>query len=487
MRFLFIAIAISFSISHAQNLIDHNALLEEASSSIFNNPDHTIEVANYISLNSDSKTTSISALTLLSKAYEVKGDTNEALNHLFLALQELRDEQDLILKKKVYQQASYLFYKLQFYTTASWYLDKTENEVEKIEQQKSLFTAKQLLDNNKPQEAKKFLDRIDLNSDKNQFSNFEKVKLIAIVHEKEGASKLAIEALESYLKKNNTSLNDFQKMQLYWLISKLYFTQNKFNKALEESTKSLQIAQKLNNNIVQFLVLTQLSNIYYSLGLNDLSLEFSDKALMFEADIVAHEENSLNAIFTFIDSEIDQEKKALKAYQKTNIWNNVSIAILVLLVLITYYIYSSFTYKSKVAQRNQLQRQKEIELKKKIAKEALVSKGTETNLLEKLSKFESSTRFTHKDMSLAMLASQIETNTKYLSEIIKKHKAKNFKTYINTLRINYIVNKLETESKYRNYKVSYLATSCGFSSHSSFATVFKQVKGVSPTQYINTL
>ena len=90
-------------------------------------------------------------------------------------------------------------------------------------------------------------------------------------------------------------------------------------------------------------------------------------------------------------------------------------------------------------------------------------------------------------MSLALLASQFETNTKYLSEIINTYKNKNFNSYINELRINYITDRLKNNKTYLQYKISYLAEESGFSSHSSFATVFKAVTGIPPTVFIELL
>ncbi|HQV36338.1 MAG TPA: AraC family transcriptional regulator, partial [Flavobacterium sp.] len=114
-------------------------------------------------------------------------------------------------------------------------------------------------------------------------------------------------------------------------------------------------------------------------------------------------------------------------------------------------------------------------------------KEIEELLLTKLTKFETGEKFLNKDMSLALLASQLDTNTKYLSEVINKYKGKNFNVYINELRINYIVSKLKTNPMYLNYKVSYLADECGFSSHSSFSTVFKNCTGIKPNVFIQFL
>uniref|UniRef100_UPI0021BAAFB5 helix-turn-helix domain-containing protein n=1 Tax=Streptococcus mitis TaxID=28037 RepID=UPI0021BAAFB5 len=79
-----------------------------------------------------------------------------------------------------------------------------------------------------------------------------------------------------------------------------------------------------------------------------------------------------------------------------------------------------------------------------------------------LKRFENSKRFNNKDISLSVLAGQFDTNTKYLSEVINSHYNMNFNTYINRLRINYIVEKLKTDPNFMNYKISYLAENCGF-------------------------
>jgi len=123
-----------------------------------------------------------------------------------------------------------------------------------------------------------------------------------------------------------------------------------------------------------------------------------------------------------------------------------------------------------------------------ISKKAVViSKEKEADILARLEEFEKSENFLSKEMSLAVLAGQLETNTKYLSEVINKYKEKNYNNYINELRINYIAYLLKTDSAYLNYKVSYLAEKAGFSSHSAFTTVFKSVTGISPNTYIQQL
>ncbi|WP_162926077.1 tetratricopeptide repeat protein [Chryseobacterium aurantiacum] len=119
--------------------------------------------------------------------------------------------------------------------------------------------------------------------------------------------------------------------------------------------------------------------------------------------------------------------------------------------------------------------------------DSLMTSETETKLLELLEGFEKGNLYNNKGMSLSFLAGELNTNTKYLSYVINQHKSSDFKTYINRLRINYIVDKLINDEKYRQYKISILADECGFSSHSKFAAVFKAVTDFSPSSYIKYL
>src|SRR5699024_1708017 len=81
-------------------------------------------------------------------------------------------------------------------------------------------------------------------------------------------------------------------------------------------------------------------------------------------------------------------------------------------------------------------------------------------------------------------ASKIGVNQKYITYVIRKHWGISFPKYINQLRINYIVRLIRSEPEYLQYKISYLADLCGYSSHSRFSAIFKKVTGISPSNFI---
>lgn len=117
----------------------------------------------------------------------------------------------------------------------------------------------------------------------------------------------------------------------------------------------------------------------------------------------------------------------------------------------------------------------------------VIPEKTENLILSKLDIFEKSKEVTNPHLSLAVLAKRLDTNSKYLSEIINKHKGKNFSNYLNELRVKYIVGKLENNPEYLQYKTSYLAEEAGFASRTTFTTIFKNVTGTSPSQFIEQL
>lgn len=117
-------------------------------------------------------------------------------------------------------------------------------------------------------------------------------------------------------------------------------------------------------------------------------------------------------------------------------------------------------------------------------KEPKMSKETEERILEALEKLEEELFFIKKDISLAALAAQLDTNTRYISYVVNIHKGKDFNNYINELRVRYIIKKFQTDSQYLSYKLAYIADEAGFSSHSKFTAVFKNFTGISPSVFI---
>lgn len=116
-----------------------------------------------------------------------------------------------------------------------------------------------------------------------------------------------------------------------------------------------------------------------------------------------------------------------------------------------------------------------------------ISPDIETGILKKLDKLEGSKKYLEKDMTLVKMASLLNTNTKYVTKVIAKHRGKGTIEYITDLKIDYIIDILKKESKYRNYTNKALGEEAGFGSTQNFTRAFKARTGITPTYFIYKL
>ena len=90
------------------------------------------------------------------------------------------------------------------------------------------------------------------------------------------------------------------------------------------------------------------------------------------------------------------------------------------------------------------------------------------------------------DFTLSKLSSALDINPIYISKAIHYKDYNNFNYYINTLRINH-VKDLICKTDLQKVTMLYIYSEAGFSNQSTFNRVFKQIEGVSPTEYINSI
>lgn len=186
-----------------------------------------------------------------------------------------------------------------------------------------------------------------------------------------------------------------------------------------------------------------------------------------------------------------EKKKKIEnelASNKKNYLIVVITLIIVLLSLVSWHLYSKKREKEKF---NQIMA--DLAEKKKLAviptnnQDANLSPELTKSLLKNLEKFEKQKKFLEKDMNLAKLAALLDTNTKYASIIIAEQRGKKTTTYINDLKIDYIVDLLISNNKFRNYTNKALSDEAGFGSTQIFTLCFKNKIKMSPTSFIQQL
>lgn len=215
----------------------------------------------------------------------------------------------------------------------------------------------------------------------------------------------------------------------------------------------------------------------------------------------------LNANFKYMSGKIHKEydtkalrqakqdiEKQLAGKEKTTLLLYCSLAVFFFLTLYFFYRY----YSNQKLYRQKFEELMDVEKEKpqdpiSIQKEDVEKKGLDINpdvvntIVKELEKFENKNKFLEKDLTLVNLASAFNTNSNYLSKVINHYRNKNYITYLNDLRIDYIVDLLKSQPKYRNYTIKALADESGFSTPQHFSKAFFASTGIYPSYFLNEL
>ena len=120
-------------------------------------------------------------------------------------------------------------------------------------------------------------------------------------------------------------------------------------------------------------------------------------------------------------------------------------------------------------------------------KEPYLDEDVKEIILTKLKRLEDGLFFLDPKCRLIDLAEELQTNQKYLSQVINHEKGTNFNNYINALRINHLLNRFLEDKDFRNSKLSYIAVSSGFNNLNTFHAAFKKHLGILPSSFIKQL
>lgn len=108
---------------------------------------------------------------------------------------------------------------------------------------------------------------------------------------------------------------------------------------------------------------------------------------------------------------------------------------------------------------------------------------TEQEILLKLKRLEEEHFYLRADFTLQNVARKIKTNTSYLSHVVNNHFHQTFSEYSNDLKIRYVIDKMESDSKYREFSTQAVAESVGYKNAVSFTKSFSKKTGLTPYQF----
>ncbi|TPN87374.1 AraC family transcriptional regulator [Aquimarina algicola] len=168
------------------------------------------------------------------------------------------------------------------------------------------------------------------------------------------------------------------------------------------------------------------------------------------------------------------------------------IVIILLAIVIIFSIYKTVVYNKKIKKSkilfNQLQEKiNTAPAKSKSKKTSVLTDEKAQNLIEKLKILEKELFYIKMDCNLYNTAKQLETNTVYLSKVLNQYKQKSFTEYLNTLRIDYFLEILKTDSRFMSYTIKGIGEELGYKSVNTFVKAFKNQTSLTPSYYLKQI
>lgn len=303
---------------------------------------------------------------------------------------------------------------------------------------------------------------------------------------------------------------------LSYNIGHLNFYYNKYSEALLYFSKVDSIYKKTNeaaNNLyaTEDHIMSQYyqAKIYKSMGNKEKALAYSDNYLKlyetFKSELV---NETLDVNTNLSNAELENEMTLL--YEEYKNQELIKIIILgsigLLLICVVIYLIQHHRENKKSKQKIDLllkaystDKTTKHEItktlptttlateNKKITPNISIDQEKENQIIELLQVLEDKKTFLNQDFTQQFVAKKIKTNTTYLSHVVNNRFDKTFSEYANDLKINYVINEMINNPKYRKYTTQAIAESVGFKNAGSFRKSFSKKTGMSPSQFLKNL
>ncbi len=468
-------------------------------------PEESLKSVDYLYKVSKDDKQRVRSLVLKASFLLYYGLNDEALTIFFEAEKIAKNNKDYVSLTRIYGYISTVYRESELYSSSLKYIEKALQSTEKIEEHDSKWRFFGNLEQEKANiemERENHLESIKLAHHSVQY--FSKIKSDSLVDTHYqllvsygliSKNYLLLNEIDSsfyYLDKAKESLdksdlpNSPLEGSIYNGIGEAHFANKAYEKAEEYFLKAKKIADETNYFSLKKDVYKSLSNLYKETNEDQKFIAINEQYI----DMILQDQKSrkfvadklLNSLY---DQQLEDETTRSKNL-KIITW--LTILSLALVSILIWYIHNKRQNQKKFqAFINELNNKptKKIEVSEPENTKNYMSAEKEMSILESLKEFEDSEFFLDKNISLNGLSSKVGVNQRYLTYVIKQHLASDFATYINELRINYIVNYIKSDPKHLEYKISYLAEQCGFSSHSRFTINFKKITGKNPSTFIN--
>ncbi len=280
----------------------------------------------------------------------------------------------------------------------------------------------------------------------------------------------------------------------HFILGNIFKKQNNNIKAFYHFTKSDSIYNLTNDVVPEVREIQEYFINYYKLKDDTKNqLKYIDR-LLYVDSIMHNNHIYLNEIIykkydtPLLLSEKQEIIAALKEKEKkaSFLIYGLTGVLLFIIIFSVRFIKNQRTYKQRF-RKLLFEQKKDVENRINSNELHEISKDIIDSILLDLKKFEKNNDFLNNEITLANLAVDFNTNSSYLSKIINGNKGKNFSTYISDLRIDYCVEKLKTNDKFRRLPIKGIAFEIGFNNTESFSKAFYRKTGIYPSYFIKEI
>lgn len=309
--------------------------------------------------------------------------------------------------------------------------------------------------------------------------NLKKTKVLIAKKEYKNALKLINNYKNIHNGFNYNHYEYFQKAVCYFNLknadSTIFYSSKLLNNKKETCKRSTLIA-----------VYDILSNQYNNLKKLDSAFKYS-KLTMEQYELAKkNKEKTFQSLYeNDFNKVIKLNEQIKKQSNKKQNYLIIVFSIIVLSLILLGFIKLKIEKKKKLSVINKLNN--DTQEKQIIKKEYNIDIELENKILTAIKKINSSNIFLKSDFSVSSITEEINTNSTYVSFIFNKNYKESFKQFYTKKRINYIIDKLKTDAKYKKYSIQALGEEIGYTNASAFSRAFKKQTGLTPSSFLKKL
>ncbi|MCK8522711.1 helix-turn-helix domain-containing protein [Aquimarina sp. D1M17] len=289
-----------------------------------------------------------------------------------------------------------------------------------------------------------------------------------------------------------------------------YFYLGKINETLSNNTTSVTYYKKVDSILQKTEFITPEVREGYLFLIDSYKakrdfknqLFYVDRLLAFDSIMLKNNTQVNEKLIKQYDTAkllAEKEKLIAAIYDKNSnfklyIW--VLVVIVLSLMILFYYQFQkrklyaqrfSVFMESESSKIEKTANESKLDTKVLEVKKLKIAEEIKEDILRKIERFEENKEYLEPNITTNSLAERFKTNSKYVSRIVNIYKEKNFKNYVNDLRIDYLIQELKTNKKFRNYTIKAISSEIGFNTTEAFSKYFHKKTGLYPSYFIKKM